>query len=441
MRMVTYIARRLLLLVPVMLGVITVTFILFQALPVQDQLASHFGNPPRKHPCAFLGQCPCWYENTSYVAADGNVCTCLGSSVPTTRNATCTDPLFTRYLDKLGLNQPVTTQWAEFTWRALTLQWGTIENDTYLTTQMSFLKAVPVTTAIARMLPYTLELAALSLFLILLVSIPLGNLAAVNRNRPVDQVARVISFSGFAMPAFLLGSLVMAGVVLVLLPTTGFTIHPPWCTGGEPITYEFLGSWPGLDDPAKCYPGLTLFQQAANGGYPLWLKDGYASHPTGFPTVDAMIHGQYWLAADTILRLLLPALVIAFGSIAGILRFVRNSMLEVMNLDYVRTARAKGVPESIVAKRHAGRNSLNVTITVLGLTFAFFIGGFPIIEDVFQLNGVGRMLAYAVVIGNGGGVSYAMIFGSTILFTYLVVVANLIVDVLYGYLDPRVRLG
>ncbi|MGA8603760.1 MAG: ABC transporter permease, partial [Thermoplasmata archaeon] len=148
-------------------------------------------------------------------------------------------------------------------------------------------------------------------------------------------------------------------------------------------------------------------------------------------------HGQYWLGVDTLLRLLLPALVIAYGSIAGLLRFVRNSMLEVMNLDYIRTARAKGVPEKVVVSRHAGRNSLNVTITVLGLTFAFFIGGFPVIEDVFGLDGVGRALALSVQ----PTIDFGVIFGSTLLFTYLVVAANIIVDVLYAYLDPRVRLG
>jgi peptide/nickel transport system permease protein len=140
------------------------------------------------------------------------------------------------------------------------------------------------------------------------------------------------------------------------------------------------------------------------------------------------------------LRLVIPALVIAFGSIAILLRFVRNSMLEVMNLDFVRTARAEGVPEHTVIKRHAGRNSLNVTITVLGLTFAGFIGGFPVIEDVFHLNGVGLLLALSVETSHGG-IDFGLVFGATLLFTLIVVVANIIVDVLYAYLDPRVRLG
>jgi peptide/nickel transport system permease protein len=115
-------------------------------------------------------------------------------------------------------------------------------------------------------------------------------------------------------------------------------------------------------------------------------------------------------------------------------------MLEVMNLDFVRTARAKGVPEKTVINRHAGRNSLNVTITVLGLTFAFFIGGFPVIEEIFHLNGVGLILAFAVN-ASSYPIDVALVFGSTLLFTYLVVIANIIVDVLYAYLDPRVRLG
>ena len=109
-----------------------------------------------------------------------------------------------------------------------------------------------------------------------------------------------------------------------------------------------------------------------NPPYPLaqaWMGTHFNTRPTGFPILDSAINGQWWLVTDGLRRLILPAIVIAYGSIAGILRFVRNSMLEVMNLDFVRTARAKGAPESVVINRHAGRNSLNVTVTVLGLTF------------------------------------------------------------------------
>ncbi len=173
----------------------------------------------------------------------------------------------------------------------------------------------------------------------------------------------------------------------------------------------------------------------ANNNYPPWLLFGTVSTPTGFPTIDAAIHGQWALAADTVARMIVPALIIAYGTVAVIIRFVRNSMLEVMNLDFVQVARAKGVAESVVIRRHVGRNSLNVTVTVLGLTFAGFIGGFPIIEEVFGLDGVGRALALSVQ----QPYDFGLIFGSTILFTFLVVIANLIADLLYAILDPRVR--
>ncbi len=441
MRMTTYIVRRLLLLIPTMLGVITITFALFHALPVSYQLDAHFGNPPRNRPCAFTPSCPCGTENPIWDSHPGNTCQCFGSDVNVTKTTTCVDPLYAYYAAKLGIDQPIWQQWGNFTYRALTFQWGSVENRSTLAGKLPYLKAMKVTNALKIFLPYTLELAALSLALILLVALPIGNLAAANRNRPIDQVSRVISFSGFAMPAFLLGSLAIIGVVLLLLPVTGQVIHPPWCPEGMTITNQFTGSWPGsgpyaLTTSSNCY-GVGFLESAKNGPYPAWLVQGYQSTPTGFPTVDSAVHGDYWLSIDTVLQILLPALIIAFGTIATVLRFVRNSMLEVMNLDFVRTARAKGVPERTVIKRHAGRNSLNVTITVLGLTFAAFIGGFPVIESVFGLYGVGYMLAEAIA----GTPSFAMILGSTILFTYLVVGANLIVDVLYAYLDPRVRLG
>ena len=303
----------------------------------------------------------------------------------------------------------------------LTFQWGLVGNDSTAASVIPVIAGQPVTTALGWLLPYTIELAIFSLVIILVVSIPLGQLSAVYRNRPIDQASRVMSFSGFAIPTYLLGALTLIAGVLVIA-----NYHWAGCSG--PFL-ELYGSWP----KAGCMMGST----ATNNNYPTWLQFGTVSTPTGFPTVDAAIHGQWVLAGDTVLRMIFPALIIAYGSIALLLRFVRNSMLEVMNLDFVRTARAKGVPESVVIRKHAGRNSLNVTVTVLGLTFAFFIGGFPIIEEVFGLQGVGRALALSVQQPYDLG----LIFGSTILFTFIVVFANIIVDVIYAFLDPRVRLG
>jgi ABC-type dipeptide/oligopeptide/nickel transport system permease component len=421
MRMAVYVIRRVALVIPVLLGVMTVVFLLIAALPVSDQILAQHSPPPHTK-CS---------PTQAY-------CSCVVLGIGKNTTAQCKNPLYWKIYDQLGLDQPVPVQWAKFMYRSLTFQWGNVANGSTLVSNQPYAnyKAKPVTSLLGAMLPYTLELAILALIIILAISIPLGNLAAVNRNRPIDQASRVLSFSGFALPAYLLGSVSLMGVVILVGSWAHGTgvIATPWCpTKAEPIYNEFTGSWP----LAGCYTSGPL-DPATN--LPAWLVNGLASTPTGFPTVDAIYHHQYWLAVDTIVRLLLPALVIAYGAIAGLLRFVRNSMLEVMNLDYIRTARAKGVPEKTVVRKHAGRNSMNVTITVLGLTFAFFIGGFPVIEDVFSLNGVGRALALSVQ-ANGGSFDFGTIFGSTLLFTYLVVTANIIVDVLYAYLDPRVRLG
>ena len=389
-----YIARRCLLVVPVVLGVMTITFALVALLPVQDKLLAYYG--PSK-----IGYDP------------QVVCTQIGIPQP----GMCDNPAYLRGIHQLGLDQPIWTQWAHYMYDSLTLNWGYTDAGSFASHSIGFTNGATVATALSYFLPYTMELAAFSLVLTLVISIPLGNLAAAHRNRPIDQAARVMSFSGFALPSFLLALL----LIFVTIGIQGPNIH---CSGTAFSFTDWYGSWP----PLTCF---------ANDRLPSWIGRYQQTMPTGFPTVDALLHGDYYLAGDSIRRMVLPAIVIAYGTIAGILRFVRNSMLEVMNLDFIRTARAKGVPERTVVGVHAGRNSLNVTVTVLGLTFAGFVSGFPIIEYVFNLRGVGLLLAYSVQ----RPFDYGLIFGSTLLFTLVIVLVNLIVDILYAYLDPRVRLG
>lgn len=413
MRMWIYIVRRALLLIPVIIGVMTITFALISSLPVVDQLTAHFGAPNPHDP---------WLWNPRLEPGQGNC-------PPAPNTQTCPNQFYNNGIKELGLNQPIPVQWGVYIYHSLTFQWGTVDNHSNVADVIPALKGLQVTTVLSWYLPYTLELAALSLFLILLIAIPLGNLSAVNRNRPVDQAARVMSFSGFAMPSFLLASFLLMGLVIALGASTGsYFATTPWCPQGGAIYDEFTGSWP----PSLCFNAL--------GTLPAWMGNGIHTSPTGFPTIDALVNGQLWLAVDTLIRMVLPAITIAFGTIAVLLRFVRNSMLEVMNLDFVRTARAEGIPAKTVVRRHAGRNSLNVTITILGLTFAFFIGGFPVIEYVFRLNGIGLILAYSIE-QLSGPIDYGLIFGTTLLFTFIIVIANIVVDVLYAYLDPRVRLG
>ena len=387
MRMWIYIVRRLLLVIPVIIGVMTITFILVSLIPIPTRIAS-------------------------FTLA---------------RNAKPGSAVYQQAYDSLGLNRPVPEQWAIYIFHSLTLNWGYTSPHSQATVGAALGQTSwPVAEVLGWYLPFTLELAAISLVLILLIAIPLGNLSAVYRNRPLDQGARVLSFSGYAFPTFLLASVVLLAAVVA---SGGFT------STCHSLSFQYLswyGSWPS----APCLPG-----NPPPSTLPSWIGPHLESSPTGFPTVDALLH---WntpsgpdLAFESVKRMILPALVIAYGYVASILRFVRNSMLEVMNLDFVRTARAKGVPERQVVNRHAGRNSLNVTVTVLGLTFAFFITGFPVIEDVFHLRGIGYLLALSIQPTQDFGI----IFGSTLLLTIIVVAANIIVDVAYAYLDPRVRLG
>ncbi len=405
MQMWVYIVRRVLLVVPVVIGVMTILFLMINTIAVPERIESFY--PP-----SHSGVQP-WDPTEP----------CKNNT-----NLNCPNPLYHQAEVALGLNKPVPVQWALYMYNSLTFRWGYTNNASSVANLYPSLRDQPVTQVLAWFLPYTIELATLALLLTIVIALPLGRLSAVYRNRPIDHSSRLMSFSGYALPTFLLGSLALYGAVVLLSPTG----HSPICPG-QPALNDFWGSWP----PAHC---ATLLGTNLNSfGYPPWLINGFQSTPTGFPTIDAAYHGQWLLALDTLLRMLLPALVIAYGTVAVLLRYVRNSMLEVMNLDFVRTARANGLDEGVVVRRHAGRNSMNVTITVMGLTFAGFIGGFPVIEEVFNLWGVGRILALSLQETNGG-FDFGLIFGSTLLFTFLIVAANIIVDILYAYLDPRVRL-
>ncbi len=394
-----YIVRRLLLLIPVVIGVMTITFILVSFVPTTQRVASTLG--PGAKGVTQCVACP--------AGQTGNCGGIVGQ---------CTSHLWAAALHRIGLDQPLPVQWAYYIANSLTLNWGYTNpySEAALGAHLGTTPH-PIILVLSWYLPYTLELAILSLLLILALAIPIGNYAAVYRNRPADQAARVMSFSGYAIPGFLLATLVLLGTVFL---SGGFT---PTCNGQSFTYLNWYGSWPDWI--------------CVTGGQPSWIGPFLQTSPTHFPTIDAILHGNWFLAWDTVRRMFLPAIVIAYGYVAGILRFVRNSMLEVMNLDFVRTARAKGVPERTVVSRHAGRNSLNVTVTVLGLTFAFFITGFPIIELVFKLRGIGYLLALSIQPLQ----DYGIIFGSTLLLTIIVVSANIIVDVTYAYLDPRVRLG
>jgi len=236
----------------------------------------------------------------------------------------------------------------------------------------------PVADKILERLPITILLNVLSLFLILLVAIPLGVLSAVRQDSLFDRVAGVVVFIGFAVPTFWLALLLMIlfGVHLGWLPISGI----------RSLNSEYLP------------PGMALW--------------------------------------DLIRHLILPVLLAAFGGLAGLSRYMRANMLEVIRQDYILTARAKGLSERVVIYRHALRNALLPVITILGLSVPGLIGGSVIFETIFAIPGMGQLFYMAVMARD-----YPVVMGILFIGAVLTLFGNLIADVSYALADPRIRVS
>nr|WP_230955561.1 ABC transporter permease [Sulfolobus acidocaldarius] len=164
-----------------------------------------------------------------------------------------------------------------------------------------------------------------------------------------------------------------------------------------------------------------------------WYVNG-VSYPTHIVIIDALIHGNLTAFANAILHAILPALTLALSTIAGIMRILRASMLEVLDQDYVRLARAKGVPEKVVINLHARRNALIPVLTLYGYTVASLLGGAVVIEDIFSYPGMGYWTTQALLNNDVGG-----IMASTLIFGIVFVIASLLLDIIYALIDPRIR--
>ncbi len=227
-----------------------------------------------------------------------------------------------------------------------------------------------VADAIKAGVPKTASLTLVSFLIAVSIALPAGIVAALQRNKPVDYVASFIAFIGVSMPSF------WFGIILILV----FAVHLKWL-------------------PAIGYAEI------ADKGFGEWLK-----------------------------RLILPGLAIGAGYAAILMRFVRAGLLEVLSSDYVRTARAKGVREGSVIVRHALRNALIPVVTVAGIQLALLLSGAVVIETVFSIRGLGRILVGAIFDRD-----YPIVQGVILLISVVFVLANLVVDVLYTFLDPRIR--
>ncbi len=237
----------------------------------------------------------------------------------------------------------------------------------------------PVWDKIKERLPVTIFINTLSLFFIILIAVPLGVYSAVKAESTFDKVVTVVTFIGYSMPSFWLAIILMMifGVKLHLLPISGL--------------HSTIG-----------YEEMTTLQKIWD-----WTK-----------------------------HLICPLFVAIFGGLAGVLRYVRNSTLEVLRSDFILFARAKGLPEKTVIFKHALRNALLPLITILGLSLPGLIGGSVIFESIFGIPGVGQLMWQAVMARD-----YPVIMANLFLISVLTLLGNFLADIGYALADPRIRLN
>jgi peptide/nickel transport system permease protein len=257
--------------------------------------------------------------------------------------------------------------------------------------------ATPVIDVIKRRFPATIELALWAIIPILAVGIWLGIIAAVNHNKLIDQVARVFSIVGYSFPTFVFGLLMLM----------------------------------------YFYANLRLFPvgRISDWANAVISSSGFV-HYTNLITVDSIINGRMDIFLDALRHLVLPVITLSYVSWALFLRITRSSMLETLRQEYITTARAKGLEERVVVNKHALPNALIPVVTMGGLQVASLLGGVVFTETIFNFPGIGSAAAQAAAT-----LDVITVLAFTLLTASILILANLVVDVLYAVLDPRVRLG
>ena len=332
--MLKFVVRRVLLLVPILLGLSILVFLFVRALP---------GGPET----ALLGE-----------------------------NATPERVAQVREL--YGLDRPVYVQYLSYMERTVQLDFGT-----------SIQSRRPVAEEIRNRFPATVELAATAMLIAVAVGIPLGFVAARRYGSWIDNASTAGSLLGIAIPVFVLAFLLkyVFAIKLGLLPTQG------------------------REDPRV-----------------------FTDHPTGFFVLDGLITGNPSAALDALKHLILPAVALATIPLAFITRITRAAVLEVGNEDYVRTAEAKGMTKPVITRRHILRNAMLPIVTVIGLQTGLLLSGAVLTETVFAFGGIGSFMAQAVFTRD-----FPVIQGGILFLAVIFVLVNLLVDISYGLLDPRVR--
>jgi len=337
MSMVKYIIRRFVTLLPVLFGVITLTFVLSRLMP-GDPVAAYLGDR--------------W-----------------------------TAEEYLRVQHELGLDRPMIEQFFVYLGNLFIGNWGV---------SVTVNRGAPVWDLVLDRFGRTFDITIFSIVISSVIGIKTGVISATNRNNPKDTVLRGTALVGVAVPVFWMG--------MILRYILGYLI---------PIFPGLNYKTPGIGDP----PIITHFR-----------------------IIDSILSGQIYLIWDYLYHLVLPVACLSFITLAGIIRQTRSSMLEVLEQDYVRTARAKGCEEKDVINTHALKNAMIPTITVIGLNFGYLLGGAILTESTFNLNGIGALIIVAII-NFDYWILNAVVFCITIAF----VIVNLCTDLIYGFIDPRIR--
>ncbi|MFX1379982.1 MAG: ABC transporter permease [Promethearchaeota archaeon] len=335
-----YVFKRILISIPVVFGVLTITFFLSRAMPgdpvmqllLQAQVRQDYG-------------------------------------------------MYHQIVNQLGLNLPLHLQYFKYLVDIFTGNWGE---------SIVYARGSAVWDLIIFRLPKTIDLAFFAMVIASFVGVKIGIISATHRNKLRDTIFRSIGIIGAAFPVFVLGMLLQY-----------------W------IAYRF-----------PIFP-IASYKNVA-----------YPDPPfvTGFYMIDALIAGELYKIADYLYHLILPILCLSFVTLAGIVRQSRSSMLEVLQQDYVRTAKAKGCMRKRVIKDHALKNSLIPTITVIGLNVATVLSGAVLLESTFGLPGMGLLIVEAALYRD-----YWLLISCMVVLAFIYIFTTLILDIIYGIIDPRIR--
>jgi peptide/nickel transport system permease protein len=332
--MIKYIIKRLLQLIPVLIGVSVIVFLLMRV--------------------------------------------CAPDPGPIVLGQHATEETIKEWRNANGLNDPIISQYIDFITGAVKGDLGT-----------SYYTKISVTKEISARFPATIELAISAILFASLFGIVIGVISAVKKNTIYDNGGMILSLVGVSMPIFWLG------ILLIIL-----------------------------------FSGI-LHWLPSNGRIDPVLKPATV---TGLMIIDSLIAGNFEALTDALKHLVLPTLALSLYSMAIIARMTRSSMLETLNLDYIRTARAKGISEEKVTRKHALRNALMPIVTVIGLQLGGLLGGAVLTESVFSWPGIGAYTVNCILKSD-----FPVVQGVVLLVAVIFVLMNLVVDIIYAFLDPRIK--